>query len=139
MRQRELEAIGERHLQIRTVKMHMAPRIPLIVSAIILISGGVASGGSAVAIGPALHNCQNPDVAPESRIEACSALIHSNLLPHPVLARLYNNRAVAYEAAQDFDRALQDYNKALELAPDFSEAQTNRARLMEQHPAATPN
>ena len=119
--------------------MRLAPRIALAVSAIMLIGGGVASGGSAVAIKAAVDNCQNADVTPENRIEACSEIIHSNLVSHHFLARFFYNRAIAYEAVNDFDHARQDYDKAVELDPNFAEAQTNRSRLMEQHPTATPN
>ncbi len=114
-------------------------RIALMVSAAMLISGNVASGGSAAAIKVAIDNCQNPEVAPESRIEACSQLIHSNLVGHRFLARFYFSRAIAYEAAQQSDRALQDYDKALELDPNFTEAQANRSRLKQERPDAAPS
>jgi lipoprotein NlpI len=108
--------------------------LPPMVAAIILISCGFAAGRSAIGIRAAIHNCQNPDLAPDSRIEACSEAIHSNLVAHPVLASFYYNRGVAYEAAHDIDHARQDYDKALELKPDFPKAQANRARLSD--PAA---
>jgi tetratricopeptide (TPR) repeat protein len=117
--------------------MRMAPIAPLIVGGIILISGGAASGASAIGLRAAIHNCQNADIAPESRIEACSEVIRTNLASHDLLARFYYNRAAAYEAANDFDHASQDYDKALQLKPDFAEAQANRARLVEQHPASS--
>lgn len=95
----------------------------------ILDTGGAASGTSAVALRAAIHNCQNSDIAPESRIGACSDVIRTNLASHDFLARLYYNRAAAYEAANDLDHAREDYDKALELKPDFAEARSNRARL----------
>ena len=110
--------------------MRMAPIVPLTVGAIILISAGAASGASAIGLRAAIHNCQNSDLPPESKIEACNEVIHTNLASHDLLARFYYNRAVAYEAANDLDHARQDYDKALELKPDFAEALTNRARLM---------
>jgi tetratricopeptide (TPR) repeat protein len=108
------------------------------VSAVILIGAGSAARAlSAIGIRTAVHNCQNADLASQVRIEACSEAIHTNLASQGVLARLYFHRAAAYEAANDFDHALQDYNKALELTPDFAEAKADRARLLEQHPANT--
>ena len=105
-----------------------------------LLSGGMAAGTSAIGIGTAVHNCQNPDLAPQIRTEACSEAIHTNLGSPAIRARFFYHRAAAYEAAQDFDHARRDYDKALELKPDFSEAQANRTRLQQQHPitAAPP-
>lgn len=102
--------------------------------AMILLSGGMAAGTSAIGFGTAVHNCQNPDLAPQIRIEACSEAIHTNLGSPAIRARFFYHRAAAYEAAQDFDHAQEDYDKALELKPDFAEAQANRARLQEQNP-----
>lgn len=117
--------------------MRTISNIPLMIGAMILVSGGAASGMSAIGIKAALHNCQNPDVAPESRIEACSEVIHTNLAPQDIRARIYYHRGTAYEAAHDFDHARQDYDKALELAPQYAEAETARARLINQHPTTT--
>lgn len=114
--------------------------LPPLVGAIILLSGGMAAGTSAIGIGTAVHNCQNPVLAPEIRIQACSEAIHTNLGSPGIRARFFYHRAMAYEDARDFDHARQDYDKALELKPDFAEAQANRTRLQEQHPinAAPP-
>ncbi len=110
--------------------MRRIPIVPLAVGAIVVISGGVASGLSAIGIGTAIHNCQNSNLTSETRIEACNVAIHTNLAPHGILARFYYARALAYESANDFDRAKKDYDKALELKPGFAEAQANRAHLM---------
>jgi len=109
------------------------------VTAIILGSSGFAAGQSAIGIMAAVRNCQNPDLAPEARIEACSQVIHTNLVSHGVLAAFYYNRGVAYEAVHDLDHARQDYDKAVELKPDFAQAQASMARLSGQNSAnATP-
>ena len=39
----------------------------------------------------------------------------------------YNNRGVAQYKNGDYDRAIVDYTKAIELKPDFAEAYYNRA------------
>lgn len=118
--------------------MRVATRIALAVGTIMLISGGVASGGSAINIKAALANCQNSDIAPEARIEACSALVHSNLVSHRMLARFHFLRAVAYQTAKKFDLALQDYSKAIELDPNFPEAVTNFSQLKKDYPELAP-
>jgi len=44
----------------------------------------------------------------------------------PLKARPYNNRGLDYERQNDFTRALSDYDRALELKPNFIEAYNNR-------------
>ena len=107
------------------------------VAAGIFITCGVAVAGPAIGIMASIHNCQNAGLAPESRIEACSQAIHTNLLSHGILAAVYYNRGVAYETAHDIDHARQDYDKALELKPDFVQAQASRARISAQNQATT--
>ena len=45
--------------------------------------------------------------------------------------RTHNNLGVAYEAAGDYDNALQQYKRALEIAPTSREAKSNYARFVE--------
>ena len=61
---------------------------------------------------------------PEVRIKGCSELIRRDSAD----ATTYYNRAVAYETSGDIDRALADYTKAIELAPDNAAAYDNRGR-----------
>lgn len=117
--------------------MRLAPIVPFMVGVIMLLPGGRALGLSALGLRAAIHNCQNSGIPPETRIEACSEVIHTNLGSHDFLARFYYNRGAAYEAANDIDHASQDYDKALELKPDFAEAQANSARLKERHSAGS--
>ena len=41
-------------------------------------------------------------------------------------AEAYNNRGVAYAAKGQYDQAISDYNKALEMNPRFAKAYYNR-------------
>ena len=43
-------------------------------------------------------------------------------------AEFYNNRGIAYRRKGQYDRAISDYNKALEINPRFAEAYNNRGR-----------
>ncbi len=45
--------------------------------------------------------------------------------------RVHNNLGVAYEAAGDYDNALQQYKRALEIAPTNRQAKSNYARFVE--------
>ena len=43
-----------------------------------------------------------------------------------ILAGTYNNRGIAYEDKGEYDRAIQDYNEAIHLNPQFAPAYYNR-------------
>lgn len=79
-----------------------------------------------------MSNCQNQNIPADARVEACTALIHSNLMSHKMLGVIYAIRANAYAAKPDNALAIQDYGSAIELMPEFPEAFANRASLLEQ-------
>jgi tetratricopeptide (TPR) repeat protein len=41
-------------------------------------------------------------------------------------AAAYNNRGIAYRRLKQYERAIHDYNKAIELNPEFAGAYYNR-------------
>ena len=41
----------------------------------------------------------------------------------------YNNRGISYKEKGELDRALKDFDKAIELNPDFAEAYNNRGNV----------
>jgi lipoprotein NlpI len=65
----------------------------------------------------------NADVA----LEVCSRAIASGQLSPPKLATTLYNRGLAYERRGEFDRAIQDFDRVIELRPDTSKAFYNRA------------
>ena len=60
----------------------------------------------------------------ELRIKGCSAIILRN--PNDVIA--YHNRGDAYGQKGDFDHAIADYTKAIELNPNYAPAYNSRGR-----------
>ncbi len=82
----------------------------------------------------ALYSPSEADVVADCRqqedtdlaIEACTVAINSDRWSGEGLAWAYNNRGLAFEAKQDYQRALVDYDRALQLAPDYAAAYSNR-------------
>ena len=50
-------------------------------------------------------------------------------IPDPQDPVFYNDRGISYKEKGELDRALKDFNKALELNPDFAEAHNNRGKV----------
>ena len=63
----------------------------------------------------------------ERRISGCSAMIETPGLPPEQLSVAYGLRALGYSLKGWFDKAVADYNKAIDLNPDFAAALNNRA------------
>ena len=59
-------------------------------------------------------------------IRACTNIIAMGGQSRDNLAIAYRNRGIAYEKTSDYDRAIADYNKAIELKPQFAEAYVDR-------------
>jgi tetratricopeptide (TPR) repeat protein len=62
--------------------------------------------------------CVNPLTSAEERIGFCTQLIESGSLPKEELPDMYDFRADAYSKKGIYDKAIADYNKAIELKPD---------------------
>ena len=100
--------------------------------AFLALQPGTAWSLSATAVRAAVNNCQADGIDPDARIEACSELIHSNLATSHFLAAFYLNRGIAYEVKRDLDDAKKDFDKALELKPDYQDALVTRADLLDK-------
>lgn len=83
-------------------------------------------------VAAAFHACAaaaNPCAdlrAPEARIAACSKDIDSGKMKGHDQAVNYNNRGNAYFDRRDYDRAIADYDAAIQLDPSYSGARINR-------------
>ena len=70
-------------------------------------------------------DCYSDDV--ETRIRGCSALLERNGLPPETRSGAYAMRALGFSLKRDYGRAIQDYDRSLELLPNFATALNNRA------------
>src|ERR1700722_8840913 len=65
-------------------------------------------------------------LAPDIRIDACTALIESGDLTRTDLAISRNDRGTAYQEKHDLDHAIADYDEAIKLHPAYAPAYNNR-------------
>jgi len=70
------------------------------------------------------YKCRSTD--PDVRIAGCTELIQNEWLTPQDLSVAYNNRATAYSAKQNYNRAIQDFNQAIRLSPGYSAAYDGR-------------
>src|SRR5579859_7524636 len=70
----------------------------------------------------------NPDLA----LQGCTAVIMSGQLSEVDLAKVLNDRGLAYSNKGKYDQAIQDYDKAIALKPEIPEAFNNRGLAYEQ-------
>ena len=73
--------------------------------------------------------CRDDD--PERLIRGCSAVIRSGREPPDILARAFAHRGRAWSDQGQFDRAIQDFDQAVSLDPDYRRRlQRSRRRLL---------
>jgi tetratricopeptide (TPR) repeat protein len=66
------------------------------------------------------------DDSPERLIRACSAVIRSGRQTPENLARAFFNRGRAFSDKGAFDRAIEDFDQAIRLDPQYPDALNNR-------------
>jgi len=98
----------------------------------VLILG--AAAGAAATFATAWAATQDPvlDCLSEDndrRISGCSALIATPGLPPEQLSLAHGLRALAFSLKRQYEKALEDYDTAIGLNPDFAVALNNRAWL----------
>ncbi|CAN1723224.1 Tetratricopeptide repeat protein [Hyphomicrobium sp. 1Nfss2.1] len=88
----------------------------------VLLSGGLAALAT---VDDPMVDCLSDDN--QRRIKGCSAMIDTPGLPEDQRSLAYGMRALAYSLLGMFDKAIHDYDVALEVRPDFPLALNNRA------------
>jgi tetratricopeptide (TPR) repeat protein len=65
-------------------------------------------------------------VTPELRIDSCTAVLQAGRQSSKQLAYTYRERGLAFFSKRDYERAIQDYDQAINLDSRFSDAFDNR-------------
>jgi len=73
------------------------------------------------------QRCLAPD--PDLKISGCTAVIQSGHETQQNLAIAFYNRGNAYVRKGQNDRAIQDYDQAIRLNPNFADAFYNRGNV----------
>jgi lipoprotein NlpI len=93
-------------------------------------------GSVAAAQTPRLKNiqlCNGEDrTTPDAQITGCSALIDSGEETPQILAIALNNRGNAYTAKGEYDLAVKDYDRAIQLNPSYPKPINNRGVAYEK-------
>ena len=96
------------------------------IAVVALILLFVASPAHA-ALSPEWQACVGgPGYTPDQSIAGCTTIITSGRESNENLAIAYYNRGLAYNSKGQYDRAIQDYDQAIRLKPDFALAYGNR-------------
>ena len=69
------------------------------------------------------------DANADRSIRGCSAFIKQGKVPNRALAAAYHNRGRAYAMKDNSERAIADYNQAIELDPQDAEYHTTRGEV----------
>ncbi len=71
------------------------------------------------------NDCYNEDV--ETRIRGCTELLGRSGLSSETRSGAYATRALGFSLKRDYGRAIEDYDRSLQLIPNFATALNNRA------------
>ena len=69
--------------------------------------------------------CYSED--PAVRIRACSAILQKPGIANDLRSAAHASRALGFSLKRDYARAIEDYDRAIELVPNFATALNNRA------------
>ncbi len=85
-----------------------------------------ASDTADLKLDPDFQTCDQ--ASGDESIAACGRAIASGKFSGSLLAQLYNDRGVDYSDTNDLDNAIANYNKAIEISPDYARAYENRGK-----------
>ena len=92
---------------------------------VIAIVAAIAGMGARDASADNAQDCFSEDF--NRRIQGCTDIIERGTLSRGELSSAYAERALAYSMKGRHDQAIRDYDRAIELVPDYPIALNNRA------------
>lgn len=92
-------------------------------------SGKTSDKTSAVEINVARDLCRNTSSSLDMRFEGCDTIIRENTEQGHDLAMALCNRGHVFTERREFDKALNDLDRAIALSPDYACARSNRGRV----------
>ncbi len=95
-------------------------RLATIIAALAMVLAGNATPLRA----DDLADCKSGE--PERVITGCTRLLEAGTLEPFYQAHAYNSRGAAFKRSGDLDRAIADYNRAIEINPEHDQAYNNR-------------
>jgi tetratricopeptide (TPR) repeat protein len=98
----------------------MSSLVTTIVAAVVFVACSVSATAQ---LSPNWQACTgNPGVDWDQQIKSCTSLIQSGKEVKENVAVAFFNRALAYEEKGDYERAIADYNEAIQLNPNDADA-----------------
>ncbi|MDZ4738333.1 MAG: tetratricopeptide repeat protein [Alphaproteobacteria bacterium] len=70
-----------------------------------------------------------PGVTGDVKLAGCTAVIQAGRATGETLAEAFQNRCWLYKQQEEFDSAIRDCDRAIELNPDYSDAYFSRAKI----------
>ena len=109
---------------LRPLRIHRALYVAPAFVAVVLLLPTVSM---AQTTSPVAQCGGSSQAAPDPQITYCTQAIEDRVYSGKELAFAYNNRGVAYYMKQAFDRAIADFDKAIQLDPPNVQSLKNRA------------
>ena len=119
-------------LRIAILPLRLVERLDATHSRIRTISDTLATikGGGPAPSDPDYQKCAKVELE-DSTLAACDRAIAGETFSGRYLAWLFNNRGAFYANTKKYDRALKDYDKAIETDPALAMPHFNRGRIFE--------
>lgn len=95
----------------------------------LVIAGFAMAPGAAAQLPPEYARCAAAAAMPEQAIAACSAIIQSGRDAGRNLALSFFNRGIAWTRKSDSDRALADFNRAIQVDATYARAYSARGAV----------
>ena len=84
------------------------------------------SGASRMTTQQAAKSCNSKSTDVDVQLNACTQIIESGKVNKKEISFAYNNRGAAFNQKREYDRAVSEYTRAIDLNPQYARAFVNR-------------